>query len=104
MRRRLIFLFVTVQDLLVGLAVRNLAVHRALFAPGLEGGRWMVGCWRAWRTFEHARVRSPPTAPISRPSPPTRRCGCAGSPSISPRSPRWTRRATSGLSDLAALR
>ena len=59
MRQRLIFLFVAVQDLLVGVVFRNLAVHRALFAPGLEGYRWVVGRWRAWRTFEHARRTVP---------------------------------------------
>lgn len=59
MRRRLVFLFVAVQDLLVGVVFRNLTVHRALFAPGLEGYREVVGRWRAWRTFEHARRTVP---------------------------------------------
>lgn len=59
MRRALIFRFVAVQDLLVGLLHRNLTVHRALFAPGLENYRWVVGRWRAWRTFDRSRRNVP---------------------------------------------
>ncbi len=55
MRRRLIFLFVTVQDFVVSVLFRNLTVHRALLAPGAERSRWLIGRWRAWRTFEAAR-------------------------------------------------
>ncbi len=43
----------------MGLLFRNLTVHRALFAPGLENYRWVVGRWRAWRTFETAREKVP---------------------------------------------
>lgn len=55
MRQRLIFAFLAVQDVVVGVLFRNLTLHRALFAPGMESYRWTVGRWRAWRTFEAAR-------------------------------------------------
>jgi len=57
--RRLIFLWVAVQDLVVGRLSRNLSTHRMLFTPGVENYRWVVGRWRAWRTFEMARRRVP---------------------------------------------
>ena len=58
-RRALIFGFVAVQDWIVAHLARNLGVHRALLAPGLERYRWVVGRWRAWRTFERARRKVP---------------------------------------------
>lgn len=58
-RRRLIFLWVAGQDFIVGRLSRNLSVHRKLFAPGIENYRWVVGRWRAWRTFELARRKVP---------------------------------------------
>ncbi len=55
MRKHLIFLFVAIEDFIVGVLFRNLLVHRVLLAPGAEGHRWIIGRWRAWRTFEMAR-------------------------------------------------
>jgi phenylacetate-CoA ligase len=59
MRKRPIFLWVAGQDLVVSRLSRNLSTHRMLFAPGIENYRWVVGRWRAWRTFEMARRRVP---------------------------------------------
>ena len=58
-RKRLIFMLVAAQDLVVGRLARNLSTHRMLFAPGFEHSRWVIGRWRAWRTFELARRRVP---------------------------------------------
>jgi phenylacetate-CoA ligase len=33
--------------------------YRLLLLPGLEGTRWQVGRWRAWRTYAHARRHVP---------------------------------------------
>jgi phenylacetate-CoA ligase len=57
--RRLIFLWVAGQDFVVSRLSRNLSTHRMLFTPGVENYRWVVGRWRAWRTFEMARRRVP---------------------------------------------
>src|SRR6185437_14499297 len=59
MKKILIFAYVTVQDYLVWLLMHNRRIHRLLFAPGFENFRWVVGRWRAWRTFEMARKRVP---------------------------------------------
>lgn len=59
MRKLPIFLYVWIQDVIVELLTHNLYIHRWLFAPGIENYRWVVGRWRAWRTFELAKKRVP---------------------------------------------
>ena len=59
MRKYLIFAFVAVQDWTIARLAPNLGIHRLLLAPGLERYRWLVGQWRAWRTFERARRKVP---------------------------------------------
>lgn len=34
-------------------------LYRLLFIPGLEGVRWRIGIWRAWRSFYQAYARVP---------------------------------------------
>jgi phenylacetate-CoA ligase len=58
-RKYLIFAFVAVQDWTIARLAPNLGIHRLLLAPGLERYRWLVGKWRAWRTFERARRKVP---------------------------------------------
>lgn len=47
----------------VDLAERALAgsgdLYRLILVPGLEGARWRVGVWRAWRSFYKAYARVP---------------------------------------------
>ncbi len=59
MRRLLVFAFVFVQDKFVRLFTPRVSTHQLLLAPGIEPLRWMLGRWRAWRTFEMAARRVP---------------------------------------------
>lgn len=59
MKKTIIFTYVTIQDWLVWVLIHNRHIHRLLFAPGLENFRWVIGRWRAWRTFEMAKKRVP---------------------------------------------
>jgi len=59
MKKIIIFIYVGVQDSLVWMLIHNKNIHKLLFAPGIENFRWVIGRWRAWRTFEMARKRVP---------------------------------------------
>lgn len=59
MKKHILFLFVWAQDAFFKLIARNNAVHTTLFAPGFERYRWLIGRWRAWRTFERSAKNVP---------------------------------------------
>jgi phenylacetate-CoA ligase len=59
MRRSLIFAFVWAQDGFVRLSTHSVHTHKVLLGPGIEPFRWLLGSWRAWRTFELAARRVP---------------------------------------------
>lgn len=58
-RKYLMFGFVNLQDLVVWQLAKSRRIHRVLLAPGIEGFRWRIGRWRAWRTFEYVRKNVP---------------------------------------------
>ncbi|HEV7182858.1 MAG TPA: CoF synthetase [Leifsonia sp.] len=59
MKRSLIFAFVWAQDGFVRLFTHSVHTHKVLLGPGIEPFRWLLGRWRAWRTFELAARRVP---------------------------------------------
>jgi phenylacetate-CoA ligase len=58
-KRALVFAYVGAQDRVINMLLHSRTIHRLLFAPGIENYRWVVGRWRAWRTFELAQRRVP---------------------------------------------
>src|SRR5262245_15737197 len=55
-------LILTLAFLMTGtqrLLARSDVAFTLLFLPGLEGFRELMGKWKAWRTYENARVRCP---------------------------------------------
>lgn len=59
MKRPFIFAFVWVQDGFVRLFTHSVHTHKVLLGPGIEPFRWLLGRWRAWRTFELAAKHVP---------------------------------------------
>ncbi|WP_223690482.1 CoF synthetase [Leifsonia poae] len=59
MKKALIFGFVWAQDGFVRLFTHSVHTHKVLLGPGIEPFRWLLGRWRAWRTFELAARRVP---------------------------------------------
>jgi phenylacetate-CoA ligase len=57
--RHLKFWYVYIQDAFVNVAASNLRTHRFLFAKHIEGYRWRLGYWRAWRTYYRAMRKVP---------------------------------------------
>lgn len=54
MKRAFVFAVVFLQDKAVRLLTPHVSTHRLLLTPGIEPLRWMLGRWRAWRTFERS--------------------------------------------------
>lgn len=59
MRRSLVFAFVWAQDGFVRLFTHSVNTHKVLLGPGIEPFRWLLGRWRAWRTFERTARKVP---------------------------------------------
>jgi len=59
MKRSLVFAFVWAQDGFVRLFTHSVHTHKVLLGPGIEPFRWLLGRWRAWRTFEFAARKVP---------------------------------------------
>ncbi len=59
MKKRLIFMFLAIQEFILRNVIRNQSVHKTLFFSGFEPYRWSVGRLRAWYTFEYAAKKVP---------------------------------------------
>ena len=57
--KRIMFLYVTLQDWVVWQLVKEEKIHKILLAPGIEGYRWRIGRWRLYRTLDSAKKKVP---------------------------------------------
>lgn len=59
MKQFIIFLFLSLAREFRELLTSSEETYKVLFSPGFEKERWMLGKWKAWKAFEHAKKTTP---------------------------------------------
>lgn len=59
MKQTIIFLFLTLAKVFRNGLKTSDKAYKLIFTPGFEGFRWMIGKWKAWKVFEHAKNSTP---------------------------------------------
>ncbi|MBI3379266.1 CoF synthetase [Candidatus Gottesmanbacteria bacterium] len=59
MKQKIIFSFLKLAKIIRNLSSSSDKAYKLLFTPGFENFRWMIGKWKAWQVFEHAKTTTP---------------------------------------------